>query len=313
MLTNLIDSELLVYAEKDFDHDLIEEEDLCTVRDLFQAKENKESIVNLESKNANALFAIYNLIKENKETQGWENIRKDKKVFYNAMNWVCLRRKGHTMINSYYKKILPKIKEVLAVQHKFKLINDVGDEIVAIADLIVKWEDGRILLLDNKTSAKEYEKDQASRSQQLIIYYHQLKEEFKLDAVGFIVMNKSIVKNKIKICSVCGHDGTGSRARTCDVEYSPSMGAKAKRCGGDWLTKCSPEAWIQTIINNVSDTAENLVLSSFDEANNGISKGVFYKNLNSCKGNGSFRCPFFEVCWKQDYSQVVNSRKTNGS
>lgn len=282
-VTALARSEYLVYAEKDFDKDLLTPEDIA----VLEVKEP---------------FEYYEKIKEMKSLRGFDNLTVEERQFYNHMNWLCLRRKGYVMMKAYNEKILPKIKNVLAVQHKFQLENNVGDTIVAVADMIVEWEDGRILLLDNKTSSREYEADQAARSAQLIVYYHKLKEEFKINSVGFIVMNKNISKNKTKICSSCGNDGSGGRHKTCAVETDTG------RCNGAWLEKINPDCYIQTIINEVTDTAEELVLTTFDEANTGIKQEMFYRNLSACK-RGPIVCPFYRVCWHNDMSDVTTAEE----
>lgn len=303
--TQLHDSVLLVYAEKDFDYDLIprnESKKLCVLAEDIIIKEIKfKSIIDNMMMNREILnLSLFLYIKEQKETYGFDNLSDRLKSFYNNMNWACLREKGLIMIDSYNKKVMPKVKNVLAVQHKFKLQNDDGDEIVAVADMVVEWFDGRILLLDNKTSARMYEDDQATRSQQLIIYYHKLKEDFNLtNQVGFIVMNKNILKNKKKTCSVCNFDGSGGRAHTCN-----QMNGKI-RCNGAWIEEIDPECFIQEIINPISEVAEELVLSSFDQANQGIKNEYYYKNLSACK-QGALICPFYRVCWKNDYSGVVD-------
>lgn len=300
--TELSHSDILVYAATDFDADLLTENDVKKLEEHL--KQN-----NIEG----GYLEVFNNIKAKKTTKGFDNLHPGEIVYYNYANWLSLRQKGYIMLNSYNTKIMPKIKKVLAVQHKFQLENSEGDIVVAIADLIAEWEDGSILLLDNKTSARAYTDDQASHSQQLIVYYHALKEEYKIDKVGFIVLNKGMLKNKTKICSKCGFDGSSGRSKTCDQEHAGIVVKRGKevegfvRCDGEWLTKCSPEAWIDTIINDVSEAAEDLVLSSFDEAANGIKLGVYYKNLSGCR-NGAFQCQFYRLCWHKDDSDVVGTK-----
>lgn len=286
----------VVYADKDFDEDLLSETDIDELSDSIPLSERDDP----ERGNPTAM-SYYTELKEKKKEKGFDNFTEEERSYYNHVNWLCLRKKGHVMLESYNSKIMPKIKEVLAVQKKFELSN--GEDIVlGFVDLVAIWHDGRRLLLDNKTAARAYEDDQASRSQQLIIYYHELKEEYKLDpAVGFIVMGKQLVKNKTKVCGTCGHNGSDSKARSCDNEVD------GKRCKAEWLTHVSPECYIQVIINDVTETAENLVLDSFDDATTGIKNEYYYKNLSQCK-NG-FQCPFLDVCWKGDYSNVVKNKK----
>lgn len=281
----------IVYAETDFDEELLKEEDISKLDEIL--KENNVDSTYLEA---------YSNILEEKKKKGWDNLNQNKKEFYNYCNWLSLLRKGHIMLDSYNKKVIPKINKVIAVQKEQYLENSDGDKVVQYLDAIVEWEDGRILLGDNKTSAKAYDEDSASRSPQLISYFHSSKEEYKLNAVAFWVLNKQIIKNRVKTCSKCGHDGTGARHKTCPSEVD------RQRCNGAWIEKISPECFIQTIINNVSETAERLVMSTFDEANNGIKSKNFYKNLSACQ-QGSIRCEFMGLCWHNDMTEIVDLDK----
>jgi len=64
-----------------------------------------------------------------------------------------------------------------------------------------------------------------------------------------------------------------------------------------------PEARIETILNKVTEQAENLVLETFDEANEGIKKGAFGPNLLAC--NNGYKCQFYDYCWKGDDKDLV--------
>jgi len=279
----------LVYAEADFDEELLKEEDLDSL--------NLEYIQPIKE---------FKYILALKKDKGWSNIAKEQKEFYNYVNWLSMRRKGHIMLSSYNKKILPRIKEVLVVQKENYLDNGAGDKIVQYLDLIATWEDGRNILFDNKTSAKDYEPDQASRSPQLISYYFGAKKEYNLKGVGFFVLKKQMIKNRVKVCEKCGYDGSGGRHKTCDQE------AAGKRCNGAWKETISPECYIQIIISDVAPAAQELVLSTFDTANEGIKAGNFYKNLSACR-SGYGPCEYEKVCWKNDFSDVVDLSETKNS
>lgn len=305
--TDLSKSELMVYAERDFDEELLDKE--------ADAKLASAKVFMLPDAEGTLWPDVYKSLKEKKETVGFDNFTTEERQFYNYANWLCLRRKGEVMIESFYEEILPNITECIVVQHKFKLENAEGEEVIAVADMIVRWHDGRILLMDNKTSAREYDGDQASRSQQLLIYHYALKDEFNLDpAVGFIVMNKNINKNKVKLCPKCGVDGTGNRSRTCPQEYPGMVTKRGKevegmvRCDGEWLEHINPKCFIQVIINDVTETASDHVLDSFDQAAEGIRKEYYYKNLTACK-SGPIICPFFKHCWSADDSDIVKTKE----
>lgn len=288
----------VVYAKKDFDEELLLEEDRMKLGLLCP---NIEPVTH------------YQALKE----QG--NLTSEQRRFFNLANWLSMRRKGHFMLQAYHEKILPKIKQVLAVQKSISIENEDGDKITGYIDLIVEWEDGKRYLLDNKTSAMEYDPDSASKSQQLILYYHACKEEYKLEGVGFVVMYKQLNKNRIKICSKCQNNGTGKRHKTCDAEMRPRDtitpdGVLIKnlsiRCNGDWIETISPECRIETILNQVTPEAENLVMETFDEANEGIKKEVFPPNLESCDKYGT-PCQFARLCWENNSEDLDDMKKAN--
>lgn len=280
----------IVYAKRDFDSDLLVEDDYLKYNELKE-KLNLKSETKLEDDVAYFL--------DIKEKNGLKGLTVDERKLYNMANWLCMRRKGHVMIQSYAKEILPKINKVITIQKKINLTNDEGDVVTGALDLAVEWIDGKRYILDNKTSYKEYEPDSAMRSQQLIVYHHAEKEELKLDGVGFIVMYKQILKNKTKKCLSCGKDGTGQRHKTCDAVVDE------KRCNGEWLEKIKPECRIEIILNEVTEAAENLVIQTFDESNEGIKKGVFSPNLNACSMGAEWKCAYYNLCWKGSKEDLV--------
>lgn len=303
----LPDSELVVYAKKDFDSELLEKEDIHKM-------EGKISDTNS--------LEVYEQIVRQKEEKGFENLHNDNKRYYNYCNWLVLRRKAYIMLNAYNEKVLPKIKNVIAIQKEFNLEGKTGDIINGFIDCILEFQDGKKYVIDNKTSAIEYEKDEAGKSQQLILYNYALnKEGMNLDGVGFIVMYKNIQKNRIKICEKCGHDGTGERHKTCNKMIDPnpdaswedirsSKTAASYRCNGPWKETISPECKIDIILNQVSLPAQNLIIQSFKEANAGIKAGIFPPNVDSCFKFGN-KCAFYEKCWKGEDSELIQLEEKN--
>lgn len=111
--------------------------------------------------------------------------------------WESLRRRGRILLEEFNDQIMPRITEVIAVQINQVIPNDQGDELVVKTDFICIWEDGRRVLFDNKTSTMKYAEDSVRLSPQLAIYYETLKEQFDLDAAGYIVIPKKINKKKL--------------------------------------------------------------------------------------------------------------------
>jgi hypothetical protein len=311
--TRLSDTTKVVYSQKDYDSDLIFEVDEAAFKQHFPKEE----------KSLKQLTAFY---RELKKEKGHAGLTDEQKRVYNYGHWICLLNKGLILLDGYHKHILPRIKKVLSHQKKISIKNEEGDEIIGYIDLIAELDDGKTYILDDKTSGSEYEKDAAATSQQLIVYYYNEKEAYKLDGVGFLVSYKQLNKNKKKVCQKCGFDGSGGRHKTCPQDTikdglvgTASNGTEVRitketieRCNGEWVETISPEARFDVILNEVTEAAENLVLETFDLAANGIKKGVFVPNLNACEAYGKdFRCQFYSRCWKgkDDDLIVVPERK----
>lgn len=104
--------------------------------------------------------------------------------------WHSLNVKGEILLKEYAAQILPRIREVIAVQIDDKIPNEDGDELVIKTDFICVWEDGKRILFDNKTSSVKYTKDSVEKSPQLATYFEALRDQYKLDACGYIVIPK---------------------------------------------------------------------------------------------------------------------------
>jgi hypothetical protein len=272
----------VVYSERDLDTDLIElsEEDLKWLAEF----------------------------KDFKSTQKWDYIAAEDRIKYNEYYWDCLKIKGEIIIRDYNKKVIPQFLSVTGIQHESYLTNAEGDTVVQYLDFVATMQDGSIVLFDNKTtsSLQYYDDESPGMSQQLISYYYNNKAKFGLTAVGFVAMQKTIIKNKTKICSLCSHDGSESRAKTCDQEVDAPETKKGRaRCNGAWLITLNPECAIKVIVNPVTEAAEDLVLSTFDEANHGIKNEMFYKNLAICKNIYGSPCQFYKLCWKGSTEDLI--------
>jgi hypothetical protein len=183
--------------------------------------------------------------------------------------------------------VLPKIKKVISAQHKIDLSNG-EDTLIGFADMVCLWEEEQeAIVFDYKTSSIEYAEDSVKISSQLTLYAHALG----LKRAGYLVFRKGILKNRVKICGLCGNDGSGSRHKTCAVSVS------GVRCNGEWLETIKPEVDIQIIVDNIPEQTDNIVLSNVEEINKAIKAGIFIRNFDSCKkpwGN----CAYMDLCFK---------------
>lgn len=112
-------------------------------------------------------------------------------------SWLSLNEKGKILINEYNDQVMPKIGEVIKVQLDQVIKNETGDELVIKTDFIAEWlPTKQRVLFDNKTSSVKYEENSVKESAQLATYFDGLKDEYKLDACGYIVLPKKINKRK---------------------------------------------------------------------------------------------------------------------
>lgn len=291
---NIVENENVTYAKKDFDYDLLQKADWAR---LFKLRDNP-----LDERSR---------ILEEKEHRGWENLPLEDRQFYNLTNWLCLRRKGHLMIDKFYTHILPKIKKVLGTQIEVEIKNSDGDIVKGYVDLVAEWEDGSIVVLDVKTSSIEYEYDSVVKSPQLGLYtiilneYANKPEEtgwaHHIDKAGFLVLRKGIEKDILKICKTCGYKGESTH-KTCNNTI------EGKRCGGEWDRSVKLNVATQVIIDKVPDRMLGLLLENVNVINKSIKTGLFPRNFNSCEMPWG-KCDFYRLCHNDDDRDLIKNDK----
>jgi hypothetical protein len=125
---------------------------------------------------------------KNEAPVGIEHIPDDKKQTY---VWEHLCKVGQAMLQTYYDEILPMFAEILSVQTRREIPNDVGDTLILITDFTARLHDGRVVVFDNKTTTdlkRNYGPTSVAKSQQLAIYTE--FEESKL--AGYIALSKKL-------------------------------------------------------------------------------------------------------------------------
>jgi hypothetical protein len=272
--TYLPECDLVRYSASDFDSDLLTTDDTRFL--TAKAEEYKltwDGCTPVE---------VYNYCLDEKKDSDNPLVLK----YYNLCSWVSLRRKGHLMLKAHREHILPRHIKVLYTQKKIALDNGAGDTLVGYPDLICEWDDGRTIIFDYKTSSVPYKVDAVKESMQLTLYSH----AESIPTCGYIVFLKKIKKNRTKICSSCGFNGSVTRHKTCVNEV------EGKRCNGSYTETLYPECEIQIIIDDIPPDNETKVLDNIETTNQKIHNEVFEKNLNSCYS--PFPCPFIGLCHK---------------
>ncbi len=112
-------------------------------------------------------------------------------------NWVSLHRKGQLILKAYTEQVMPFIVEVIAVQKYVKLKNGEGDSFVGWVDFIAKFDDGKVYIVDNKTTSIKYKDNSVRESAQLATYFEAAKEDnIKADGAAYITIPKKFRKKK---------------------------------------------------------------------------------------------------------------------
>lgn len=206
--------------------------------------------------------------------------------------YFSLLLKGQLMIQAYHKEVLPKIKEVVAIQKPVKLVNKDGDEINGFLDAIVRKTDDKLYLIDNKSSGSKYSNLAVKENNQLPLYHYIIKDEYSIEKAGYIVMMKKINKNKVKECKSCGAFNNSSH-KTCSAELLSGFGKELvkRRCSGQFNTTINPSCDIQFVMNKIEPEDEIRVLNDFDKALYGIKNQIFEKGPPSKYG----KCTYFDI------------------
>lgn len=287
----------IVYANSDYDADLIQD---WTLIEMYADE--------LKLKYDDGIQDLINRIYKQKEITGYDGLPNERKRLLNYSNWLSLSTKGYLMLNAFNENILPQIEEVLGTQVEINLENDDGDKIIGFADMVVRWKGiTEPVIFDLKTATREYESDSVLTSPQLTLYTNALSAIYNTRRAGFLVLHKTIKKNKKKICSVCGHDGTGTNFKTCNNEL-PVEGKKPKRCDGKWNVTMDPKASYQILINEIPQRMEELVIENMVDINEQIKHGIFTRNFESCeKAYGP--CSYRKICHECSMDGIIETQE----
>lgn len=277
---------------------------LLTTRDVNHAQEIFLLNMRTTKINSKDVFVEYsNLVDYTKKDYDEELVQYHGGTQSENLPWYSLCIKGRMIIDAYAKEILPKIKDVISIQKRVSLKNEIEDEIYGLLDAIVLWENGKVYLIDNKTSSVKYSENSVRESNQLALYHYIEKDNIKLDGCGFIVIDKNINKNRTKTCVKCGFTGNGMHKTCNNVVHG-------NRCGGDWSISISPSVGISTIFSEIQSEDEMRVIDEFDKVNNGIANGEFRCGQNGCYSKFG-PCIYKKFCETGDMEGLVDLKEKN--
>lgn len=278
------------YSNRDIDLDLLETEDFVSINELC---------------GKGASFKIDEIIQK-KKTNTFQFLKKKEKQLINYTSWLCLKRKGILLLTEAKRIIDENMLELLGTQVKVELENEEGDSSIGYADLIVRWKGyDKPIVMDFKTSSPDYKADSVRTSPQLSGYVLGLSEQFEGTKLGgYIVLNKNILKNKIKICKECGNDGSGKNHRKCDKMLDKGE-KKEVRCNGEWEETFTRSVKSQVIIDEVSEEFTVETLNNYDLVCGKIKKQEFPQNFNSCIRYGIMKCDYYNLCKENKMEDLI--------
>lgn len=306
----------VVYSNTDYDGDLMEKSDWAKA---FRYRD--------ELGLSGEPWELFDAIKQEKKERGWPNIEERRRQFYNYMNWLAMRRKGFLMLDAYKEQVLPHIAEVLAVQKYVKLVNSEGDYVRGFVDAVVRWEDGSVVCLDNKTSSIDYEFDAVLKSPQLALYQIIMNNEaadsehpweHEIEKCGYAVLHKRMRKDITKTCVKCGYEAEkGARHKTCSAETEDG------RCGGKWARDVKFNVATQILVDKVPEHVIQIVKDNVSAINTEIKQNlklletagidpnrVFARNFNACKKPWGL-CEYYAKCWNNSDEGLISRGNDN--
>lgn len=301
-IVELKENEQINFSLSDFDSDLLEQKDweLISSRILELGLDPSLSPLDLRQ-----------VIVERKKHLGWEELSSPERRYYNLLAWLSLKRKGLLLVKAYKEKVIPRIKEVIEIQKYVELQNGTGDVIRGYVDLIVRWEDNSIVVLDNKTSSIKYDENSVIDSQQLALYKLILNEStndtksgwtHKIDKAGYVVLRKNIKKEINKKCLSCNFESkvNGTHPKCYNLVNNV-------RCNGQWTKDIQFDVEVQFIVNEIPEHNMDKVLDTVNQVNMGITNSQFEPNYNSCKGKFGL-CEYYNLCHNGSSKGLIKTK-----
>jgi hypothetical protein len=125
---------------------------------------------------------------------------------------VTLKRKGLMILEAYKEQVLPHFSELISSQKRIEIVNEHGDKISGLIDFEGKFSpknelkeqygqwDGKILVMDNKTTSVAYKSDSVALSKQLATYSQ--VPGIQADGCGYVVIPKKFRAKKLPLVPI---------------------------------------------------------------------------------------------------------------
>lgn len=274
----------VMYANKDYDEDLITADDWNVVEDMIQSGKVERH--------------DYRTLVLKKSSLGWDKFTDSEKSYYNLLNWTCMKNKAKYIIEGYKKEVIPRIGKVYAVQKELNIDNGADDTFIGFIDFVADVDDHGPVIMDNKTSSMPYAWDKVRNSKQLATYMAIAGDEYKTNKAGFVVMQKNLKKEKHKTCTSCGHKASSTHAK-CNADIG------GKRCNGEWLIETIFRAEFQVLVDRISKAFQDMAITNADAVASAVKAKIYPMNLDTCDNIFGSRCVYYDLCRKNSMKGLV--------
>lgn len=290
--TQVFDNDNILYAHSDFDADVLAPED-------FEQMKLWSEELKLYSEEVTSLELFKHVAKAKKNP--YKKIKENQLKYFNRCSWLSLKRKGHLMLHSFVEQFVPKIEKVISVQKNATIVSDdKEDTIGGKIDLILKLKNfDKPIIFDLKTAGRPYKQDNIDNSEQLTLYLAMEGAKHDTDLVGYVVLSKAINKDKVSYCKSCGYKKDGSH-RKCN-----NIVEEGDRCNGEWEEKSVINPQVQVLIEKKTDQQMNFQLEVETQTLDSMKAGIVTKNPTKCNSWFGNKCPFIDLCHKNDPTGLV--------
>lgn len=291
------------FSKSDLDTRIYSNDDLSRLSVV--ATELNKSKAKTEFQEHGDVVKLIKDVKKVKENPHVRDLTDKEEKFLHYANILCMNRKGHLMLESFYENILPHVTEVISTQTKVDIKNVEGDTIIGYIDLLCKMEgyklpNGRVLTKDDlvvadvKTAGNYYwnKLDDLTKSDQLDTYLAspQVQELGATNVICYMAVSKVVSKEETAHCSKCDHVKSSSH-KTCNNEVDGS------RCHGEWISDARYYCEPKIVIGERNLQEASHIYNDYDDIVHGIKAGVFPRNRDACDAYGAV-CDYIDLCGK---------------
>ena len=297
------------FAKSDFTSKILEKQDWNKLEAATASLNHSKPKAEYEE-NGDVKRLVSELVKF-RDNNYIRDLTDEEEKFLHLANFYCMLRKGHLMIESFQKDILPHVTKIHGSQVPINLKHPDGHSVTGYIDLLCEMEGyelpngrklkaGELVVADVKSAGNFAWKkhDDIEKAPQLDTYLiaPEVQEKAKelsgveTNLVAYFVTSKIPQTESTSICKKCGAEKEG-RHKTCNAEID------GERCHGEWKTESRFYCSSKIVVAERNLDEARMMLYDFDDTLAGIQAGVFPRNRNSCDAFGGV-CDYINVCGK---------------